>query len=99
MPSPRSETVIPVQRSRKSRWRRGARRLTRENPPGRSSASWLCCMRPSLVGRLLVLVEVLDERLVVHRLRKEEALAEVAAEVAKRRDLFGDLDAFRHDVE
>src|SRR5919109_3036741 len=99
MPSPRSEMVIPVHRRRKSRWRRGARRLTREKPPGRSSASWLCCMRPSLVGRLLVLVEVREERLVCHRLCEEEALTEVAAEVPKRRDLFRELDSLRHDVE
>ena len=45
MPSPTSETVIPAQSRRKSRCRSGARRLTREKPPGRSSASWLCCMR------------------------------------------------------
>ena len=39
MPSPKSDTVIPLQRSRNRRWRSGCSRFTRENPPGRSSAS------------------------------------------------------------
>ena len=38
-PSPRREIVMPLQRRRKSRCLSGARRLTREKPPGRSSAS------------------------------------------------------------
>ena len=44
-------------------------------------------------------VEVLDQRLVVHRLGEQEALAELAAEVAKRRDLLGQLDSLGDDVE
>jgi hypothetical protein len=39
MPSPTSETAIPLQRTRKSRWRRGASRRARSKPPGRSRAS------------------------------------------------------------
>ncbi len=39
MPSPSREIVIPLQSSRKSRPRSGARRFTREKPPVRSSAS------------------------------------------------------------
>jgi hypothetical protein len=38
-PSPRSETVMPAQRRRKSRWRSGARVVIEESPPGRSRAS------------------------------------------------------------
>ena len=39
MPSPTSETAIPLQSTRKSRWRSGASRRARSKPPGRSSAS------------------------------------------------------------
>src|SRR4249920_1475711 len=93
MPSPRRETVIPVQSIRKSRCRSGERRFTREKPPGRSSPSWLCCMRALLAP------EVLEERFVVHRLGEQEALAELAAEIAERGDLLGQLDALCDDVE
>ena len=39
MPSPTSETVMPLQSTRKSRWRSGDSRRARSKPPGRSSAS------------------------------------------------------------
>jgi len=39
IPSPTSETVMPAHRSRKSRWRSGANRFRRLNPPGRSRPS------------------------------------------------------------
>ena len=39
MPSPTSDTVIPDHRSRKSRWRSGAKRFSRLKPPGRSRPS------------------------------------------------------------
>src|SRR3954451_18634633 len=100
MPSPSSETAIPAQSRRKSRWRSGARSFTREKPPGRSSASWLCSMRSRLLAEpRLALEEVLEQRLVVHRLGEQEPLAELAPEVAERLDLLRELDPLRHHVE
>jgi len=43
--------------------------------------------------------EVLDQGLVVHGPGKEEALAELAAEIAKRSHLLGKLDPFGDNVE
>ena len=43
--------------------------------------------------------QVLDRGVRVHRAREVEALAQVAAEVAQRRPLLGELDALGHDVE
>ena len=56
IPSPMRDTVIPSQRRRKSRERRGRRSPTRANPPGRSSPSKLCCCtgRACLVGDQIV---------------------------------------------
>src|SRR5215210_8610381 len=56
-------------------------------------------MRPWLAGRLLPVDEVLDQRFAVHRPGEQESLTEIAAEIAKRGDLLGELDSFRDDVE
>src|SRR2546421_10687343 len=48
---------------------------------------------------LFAFEEVLMERLVVHRLGEQEALAELTAEVAQRRDLLWQLDPFCNHVE
>src|SRR6187200_3482938 len=96
MPSPRSEIVIPAQRMRKSRCLSGASRLMREKPPGRSSASWLCCTACDLVDAE---VEVFDQCVAAHRLGEQESLAELAAEFPKRTDLLGGLDSLGYDFE
>src|SRR4029453_13040835 len=96
MPSPRSETVIPAQRMRKSRCLSGASRLMREKPPGRSSVSWLCCTARHPVETVF---QVLKQVVAAHRLRKKETLAELAPEISKRADLLGEFDPLGDDLE
>src|SRR6185503_10336937 len=98
IPSPSSEIVIPDQRSRKSRFRSGPIRLIRENPPGRSSPSWLCCMSADR-DRIIGVDQVLGQCLVGHGSCEQEPLTELAPELAQRDDLLGELDPFRDDVE
>src|SRR5690242_19911611 len=105
MPSPSSDTVIPAHSSRKLRWRSGTRRFSLEKPPGRSSDSWLCSRRFGLLSpggrwRLgLLACEELAERVLAHRLGEEEALTELAAQIAQGRHLVETLDALGDDVE
>src|ERR1700751_250423 len=107
MPSPTSETAIPIQRTRKSRdARSGRRRPTRARPPGRSRVSKLGCTRGTPVARLelvlvpvVLLVEVVDERRLRHRACEQESLAEFAPETAERADLLGLLDSLCDDFE
>src|SRR5262245_66327733 len=56
-------------------------------------------MRALLAGLVLAEVEVLDQRLVIHRLGEQEALAETAPQLAEGVDLLGLLDSLGHDVE
>src|SRR5581483_2827354 len=44
IPSPTSETLIPIHSRRKSRVRSGLKRPTRATPPALSSPSKLCCI-------------------------------------------------------
>src|SRR5690349_1352295 len=96
---------MPVQSNRKLRWRSGMSRFSLEKPPGRSSDSWLCSMRFGLLShdrrrRLGLLAgEELVERVLAHRLGEEEALTQLAAEIAQGRHLVETLDALGDDVE
>src|SRR6476619_3243959 len=104
MPSPTSETAIPIQRTRKSREaRRGRRSPTRARPPGRSRVSKLGCTRGTPVARLELvlafLVKVVDECRLSHRPREQESLTELAPQLAERADLLGLLDALCDDLE
>src|SRR5262249_55634695 len=80
-------------------------RQSSPSPTGRSRDSWLCSMRLRLLAggletRLVSLHrQVALEAVFRHRLREEEALTELAAEVAQRRHLVEPLDAFGDHVE
>ena len=54
---------------------------------------------PSEIDRRDASSRYCEERVVVHRLGEQEALAELAAEFAKRGDLLGQLDPLGDDVE
>src|SRR5690242_7804152 len=102
MPSPTSETAMPLQRTRKSRCRSGARSRARSKPPGRSSASWLCCIARRVevgVGPFRPACEERGEVRAGHRTGEQEALADLAAEVVQGALLLRELDALGDDVE
>src|SRR5829696_8839971 len=105
MPSPTSEIVMPAQRTRKSRYFSGASRPLRASPPGRSSASWLCCIgrrrRVEIQLRRCrtCSAKKLCECRRAHRLREQVALPELTAEFFERGRLFGQLDSFSDNLE
>src|SRR6476661_7417129 len=96
-PSPTSDRHMPAHSSRKSRSRSGVSSPPRSTPPARSSASWLWSIgggRALAAGR-----QEGPRRLGLHRAREVEALALLAAQVAQRRPLLGQLDALGDDLE
>src|SRR4029078_12331954 len=106
MRSPMRETHMPLQRSRKSRWRRGVSMRTRLKPPGRSRPSYLWCIGARGLGGALrrrrgrgLRGQELDDALGVHGAGEREALALVAAEIAQGPPRLGELDAPRDDLE
>src|SRR5687768_12697127 len=89
-PSPTSETHMPLHSRRKSRWRSGDSRRTR-------SRAGLSGMRAArLVGRG---AQVLQRGVGVHRPGEQEALTQVAAELAQAGPLLLVLDALGDDLE
>src|SRR5690349_20516175 len=84
-PSPVSDTHMPAHRRRKSRWRSGD-----------SRRAWSGRMRG---GGLARGAQVLERAVYVHRAGEEEALTQVAAEVAQRRPLVVVLDPLCDHVE
>src|SRR4029079_5100510 len=95
-PSPSNEMHIALHSRQKSRSRSGVSRPDRVSPPLRSSASWLWCIGRREAGVHAVGQVIRQERergVGVHRACEQEALAELAAEVAQRLPLLGELDA------
>src|SRR5436190_9217206 len=103
MPSPSSETHMPVHSRRKSRCLSGENSFTLLKPPLGSRASWLCCILLGQVGLeilnapILVRLQELRRRLCGHRPGEIVPLAQLAAEITKRHPLLVMLDSFSNN--
>src|SRR4051794_12924700 len=103
MPSPSSDTHIPVQRSRKSRCLRGEKSFTLLKPPSLSRASWLCCILVCQFGLeilnapILVRKQELCRGLCGHRPGEIVTLAQLAAEITERHPLLVMLNTFSNN--
>src|ERR1700709_384753 len=93
-PSPSSDTHIPLQSSRKSRWRSGVSIGTRPRRDDRALRRRRGAMLPG-VRRL----EEFHDAVGLHRPCEQEALAEVAAQAAEPAPLLLVLVSLRDDLE